>query len=60
MILSKNITALRMNKAKGLLKTEIHKVSEVSVMVGFNDVKYFYRLFKKLTGFTPSNYKDSK
>lgn len=54
------IAALRVNKAKELLKTEIHKVSEVSVMVGFNDVKYFCRIFRKLTGFTPSDYRNLK
>lgn len=48
----------KIKKARELLKEGIYKANEVSRMVGFNDVKYFYKIFKKHTGFTPSEYKD--
>lgn len=43
----------RLNKAIELLKEGIYKSNEVSHRVGFNNEKYFYKIFKKKTGFTP-------
>jgi two-component system, response regulator YesN len=48
----------RMNKAKELLKDGIYKASDVAKMVGFNDEKYFYKVFKRHTGFTPTEFKN--
>jgi two-component system response regulator YesN len=48
----------RINKAKELLKKGVYKANEVSKMIGFSNEKYFYKVFKKHTGFTPSEYKD--
>ena len=48
---------LRMDKAKSLLKMTALNVSEVSREVGYHDVNYFIRLFKKRVGCTPSKYK---
>ncbi|MHB1484284.1 MAG: response regulator transcription factor [Saccharofermentanales bacterium] len=48
----------RINKAKEFLKEGIYKANEVSKMIGFNDEKYFYKVFKKHSGFTPTEYKD--
>lgn len=48
----------RINKAKEFLKEGVYKANEVSKMIGFNDEKYFYKVFKRHTGFTPSEYKD--
>lgn len=48
----------KINKAKELLKEGVYKANEVSKMIGFNDVKYFYKVFKRYTGLTPSAYKD--
>lgn len=48
------IKSMRLKKAADLLKQQILSVNEVSVMVGFNDRKYFSREFKKMYGISPS------
>lgn len=49
---------IRINKAKDLLG-DGYSVSETAKLVGFSDVFYFSRAFKKHEGVTPSQYKDS-
>ncbi|MCQ2142128.1 MAG: response regulator [Bacteroidales bacterium] len=44
----------RLNKAKELLSSHIHNVTEVSEMVGFSDPKYFSSCFKKQFNISPS------
>jgi len=34
-----------------------YKVNEVAEMVGYSDTKYFSKLFKKIVGVNPSEYK---
>ncbi len=46
---------IRINKAKTLLKDGC-SVSETSRLVGFNDIYYFSRAFKKYAGVCPSKY----
>ena len=50
------INSLKLNRAKNLLKTYSHTVSEVARLVGFDDAAYFARFFKKHTGMNPSEY----
>lgn len=47
----------RVSTAKRLLLSGNYKVYEVAEMVGFHDQKYFVKVFKKLCGVTPSEYK---
>lgn len=47
---------IRIHKAKELLK-DGHPVSYVSEKVGFNDLFYFSKCFKKYEGIAPSHYK---
>ncbi|WP_026888635.1 helix-turn-helix domain-containing protein [Clostridium beijerinckii] len=47
---------IRIRKSKDLLK-DGHTVSEVSSLVGFNDIFYFSKCFKKYVGVSPSQYK---
>ena len=54
---SSYLTALRMQKAKELLKTTIFKVYEISEMVGYHNVEHFNRMFKKLNKVTPAMYR---
>ena len=51
------LTELRSSKAKELLCGEELSVQDVAEQVGYRDLKYFSRLFKKLTGVSPSDYK---
>ncbi|MCW3786807.1 hybrid sensor histidine kinase/response regulator transcription factor [Plebeiibacterium sediminum] len=50
------ITIYRLKKSIALLKSKKHQVSEVAFMVGFNDPKYFSRVFKKYYDCSPSAY----
>ena len=54
---SSYVTALRIQKAKELLKTTSFKVYEISEMVGYRNVEHFNRVFKKLSGITPAGYR---
>lgn len=45
---------VRLNKARELLSSHLHNVTEVSEMVGFSDPKYFSICFKKQFNISPS------
>ena len=47
----------RMNIAKELLKNIKYNVSQVSHMVGYQDAKYFSKLFKKQIGINPKEFR---
>ena len=47
----------RIEKACLMLTHTDLPISEISVSVGYNDIKTFNLLFKKLTGFSPSKYR---
>ena len=49
---------LRINKAKDLLLSGEYTVTQTAQKIGFEDVYYFSRLFKKFTGNTPSHYRE--
>ncbi len=48
---------LKIEKAKDLLLSENCSVTEAAHNVGFSDIYYFSRMFKKLTGTNPSDYR---
>jgi two-component system response regulator YesN len=52
------ITRMRINKAKELLKNPHLKLQDISVQVGYQDPKYFSRLFKQHIGLLPSKYRE--
>ncbi|MBN2766062.1 MAG: response regulator [Paludibacteraceae bacterium] len=52
------INTIRINKAKDLILKEDLTFSEISYMVGYNDVTYFNRVFRKNTGKTPTEFKN--
>ncbi len=49
----------RMQKAIEFMKMEKYKIYEVADMVGFSDYKYFIRVFKKYTGYSPTRILDA-
>ncbi len=53
------LTEKRMNYAAKLMKSTDNNIKEISNLVGYSDVNYFCRLFKKVTGMTPKHYRDS-
>ena len=50
---------IRMEEAKKMLLETEQKTYEISERVGYDDPSYFGRLFKKYTGFTPIEFRDS-
>lgn len=50
---------VRIEKAKELLKDVKYKTYEVADMVGISDPHYFSKLFKKHSGITPSEYRET-
>lgn len=51
------LNRIRIEKACDLLKENKRYVSEISSMIGYSDHSYFCRVFKKITGYTPSSYR---
>lgn len=52
------INRLRINKSKNIIiKNQNVNINEISKIVGFEDHSYFSRIFKKLEGITPTQFK---
>ena len=52
-----NIHIYLINEAKNRLKTQQQNISEIAYELGFENVPYFSRLFKKETGISPNQFK---
>ncbi|GAL20851.1 transcriptional regulator AraC family [Vibrio maritimus] len=59
MTLADYITWVRMERAKFMLKKYDFKLQEVATRCGYQDVNYFFRVFKSRSGQTPSEYRQS-
>lgn len=53
--ISNYITRIRVNKAEELLSFSPMTIQNISAYVGFNDLNYFSRCFKKYKGMTPTD-----
>lgn len=51
------LTQKRIDTAKKFLKSEKFHLNEIADMIGYNDVKHFSHMFKKIVGVTPSEYR---
>lgn len=47
----------RVEKAKELLQNPNLRLSQIASSVGYGNVKYFFRVFKKITGYTPEDFR---
>ena len=54
------LTGFRVNEAKKLLRDRSISVKDVSMQVGYYDSNYFAKVFKRITGMIPSEYRDSE
>lgn len=54
---NKYITEYRMMQAKELLKDSNIKMNDIALKVGYRDGNYFAKIFKKETGYSPSEYR---
>lgn len=55
--ISEYIVTIRMSKAKSLLKNSQLKIYEIANMIGYQDDKYFRKVFKKVVGITPNEFR---
>lgn len=53
------VTDLKINVAKQLLEDPLRSANEIAGMVGYESASYFTRAFKKRTGMTPTEYRQS-
>lgn len=60
MTITAYIEAVRMEKAKELLKSGLYSVQDTAEAVGYLDANYFCKAFKRYTGMTPSKFKVGK
>ncbi|WP_066689129.1 response regulator [Christensenella intestinihominis] len=51
------LTNLRIEEAKRLLKDPEQKIADIAVKCGFSNSKYFDKIFKKQSGYTPTEFR---
>lgn len=47
----------RMERAKALIEQNERSLQEISELIGYADIKHFYRVFKEHTSYSPTEYK---
>lgn len=53
------LTQYRIEKAKKMLVEDSLNISKIAEIVGFNDARYFFRVFKKNEGITPKEFQQN-
>ena len=51
------LTRIRIEKARELLRTTRLNANEISYEVGYNNPRYFYSVFKKVAGCSPTEFR---
>ena len=54
------LNGLRIDATKTLLQTTNRRAATISSLVGYDNEKYFYRAFKKVTDLMPEQYRKQK
>ncbi|MZQ86357.1 response regulator [Paenibacillus sp. 5J-6] len=52
------VTRIRMDKARELMQDRVLKLNEIANKVGYQNPKYFTKLFKEYYGSTPTDYRE--
>lgn len=52
------LNSIRIEEAKNLLRERKYKIYEIANLVGFTDIPYFTKVFKKITKVSPNEYKN--
>jgi len=55
--ISDYITRIRIDKAKQLLRSPQLRIAQIAEIVGYQDEKYFSKVFKKTVGLSPNEYR---
>ena len=50
---------VRLRHASAMLRDSILPITEIAIRCGFDDSNYFSRIFRKYTGYSPSEYRNS-
>ncbi len=58
MTFSNYVNYLRIKKAETLLRNTNMTITEIAISIGYNDVAYFSRIFKKQKNISPSEYRN--
>jgi two-component system response regulator YesN len=58
--LNQYLTEFRLERAKELLADPRNNISDIASRVGYNDSNYFGKAFKKYSGQSPSEYRESR
>ena len=58
--LNQYLTEFRLERAKELLADPRNNISDIATRVGYNDSNYFGKAFKKYSGQSPSEYRESR
>lgn len=53
------LTAMRLERAKELLRTTNMKLSAIAMEIGYNEPNYFSHVFRKAEGMTPKEYRNA-
>lgn len=54
------LTNVRLEKAEEMMRTGNMRTSDIATAVGFNDARYFYKIYKQLRGITPKQYREKQ
>lgn len=52
------LTEIRMEQVKKLLENPDNRITDISAMVGYDNTRYFNKVFKQNMGMTPSEYRE--
>lgn len=58
--LSEYLVSIRIKKAQELLRNSNLKVYDIANMIGYQDDKYFRKVFKKIVGISPNEFREVK